>query len=59
LFGIPTERTVLSNHAKGFMGAPSFEKAKFFALGATGEVDELNTSRAQGVVVKKLKPEKK
>jgi uncharacterized protein (DUF2141 family) len=29
LFGIPTEGTVVSNHAKGFMGPPSFEKARF------------------------------
>lgn len=29
LFGIPKEGTVVSNHAKGFMGPPSFEKAKF------------------------------
>jgi len=36
LFGIPTEGTVVSNHAKGFMGPPSFDKAKFsFAGGAT------------------------
>jgi uncharacterized protein (DUF2141 family) len=29
LFGIPTEGTVVSNHAKGFMGPPSFDAAKF------------------------------
>ena len=29
LFGNPTEGTVASNHAKGFMGPPSFDKAKF------------------------------
>lgn len=35
LFGIPSEGTVVSNHAKGFMGPPSFDKAKFaFAGGA-------------------------
>lgn len=28
LFGIPAEGTVASNHAKGFMGPPSFEDAK-------------------------------
>jgi uncharacterized protein (DUF2141 family) len=27
--GIPTEGTVASNEAKGFMGPPSFDKAKF------------------------------
>jgi uncharacterized protein (DUF2141 family) len=29
LFGIPKEGTVVSNHAKGFMGPPSFKDAKF------------------------------
>jgi uncharacterized protein (DUF2141 family) len=29
LFGIPKEGTVASNNAKGFMGPPSFDKAKF------------------------------
>jgi uncharacterized protein (DUF2141 family) len=29
LFGIPTEGTVASNDAKGFMGPPSFNAAKF------------------------------
>jgi uncharacterized protein (DUF2141 family) len=29
LLGIPSEGTVASNHAKGFMGPPSFDKAKF------------------------------
>jgi uncharacterized protein (DUF2141 family) len=33
LFGIPTEGTVVSNHAKGFMGPPSFDKAKFAFAG--------------------------
>jgi uncharacterized protein (DUF2141 family) len=33
LFGIPTEGTVVSNHAKGFMGPPSFDKAKFYLAG--------------------------
>jgi len=27
-FGIPKEGTVVSDHAKGFMGPPSFDKAK-------------------------------
>jgi uncharacterized protein (DUF2141 family) len=36
LLGIPTEGTVASNHAKGFMGPPSFDNAKFsFAAVAT------------------------
>ena len=38
LFGIPTEGTVVSNHAKGFMGAPSFDKAKFSFSGAASEM---------------------
>lgn len=29
LFGIPTEKYGFSNNVMGFMGAPSFEKAKF------------------------------
>ncbi|HEY6461459.1 MAG TPA: DUF2141 domain-containing protein, partial [Polyangiaceae bacterium] len=29
LFGIPSEGTVVSNEAKGFMGAPKFKDAKF------------------------------
>jgi uncharacterized protein (DUF2141 family) len=29
LFGIPAEGVVASNHAKGFMGPPSFKDAKF------------------------------
>lgn len=29
IFGIPKEGTVVSNHAKGFMGPPSWDKAKF------------------------------
>lgn len=28
-FGIPTEGTVVSNHAKGILGPPSFNDAKF------------------------------
>ena len=38
LFGIPKEGTVVSNHAKGFMGPPSFEKAKFSFSGAASEM---------------------
>ena len=38
LFGIPTEGTVVSNHAKGFMGPPSFEKARFSYAGTTSEL---------------------
>jgi uncharacterized protein (DUF2141 family) len=34
LFGIPTEGTVVSNHAKGFLGPPSFDKARFSFSGA-------------------------
>jgi uncharacterized protein (DUF2141 family) len=33
LFGIPTEGTVASNHARGSMGPPSFEKARFAFAG--------------------------
>ena len=38
LFGIPTEGTVVSNHAKGFMGPPSFEKARFTFAGVPSEL---------------------
>ena len=38
LFGIPTEGTVVSNHAKGFMGPPSFEKARFRFSGVPSEL---------------------
>jgi uncharacterized protein (DUF2141 family) len=38
LFGIPTEGTVVSNHAKGFMGPPSFEKARFAFAGVPSEL---------------------
>lgn len=38
LFGIPTEGTVASNHAKGFMGPPTFDKAKFLFSGAASEL---------------------
>jgi uncharacterized protein (DUF2141 family) len=34
LFGIPTEGTVASNRAKGFMGPPPFDKAKFSFAGS-------------------------
>ncbi len=34
LFGIPTEGTVASNNAKGFMGPPSFKDAKFSFAGS-------------------------
>jgi uncharacterized protein (DUF2141 family) len=37
-FGIPTEGTVVSNHAKGFMGPPSFENAKFSFAGEATEM---------------------
>ena len=39
LFGIPKEGTVVSNHAKGFMGPPSFEKAKFAFAGTASTMD--------------------
>ena len=39
LFGIPTEGTVVSNHAKGFMGPPSFDKAKFTFAGSATTMD--------------------
>jgi uncharacterized protein (DUF2141 family) len=38
LFGIPTEGTVVSNHAKGFLGPPSFDAAKFAFAGVDGEM---------------------
>lgn len=38
LFGIPAEGTVASNHAKGFLGPPSFEDAKFSFAGAPAEL---------------------
>ena len=34
LFGIPTEGTVASNNAKGFMGPPTFKDAKFSFAGS-------------------------
>ena len=39
LFGIPTEGTVVSNHAKGFMGPPSFDKAKLSFAGVATALD--------------------
>jgi uncharacterized protein (DUF2141 family) len=36
--GIPTEGTVVSNEAKGFMGAPKFKDAKFSFLGHSTEL---------------------
>lgn len=38
LFGIPTEGTVASNQAKGFMGPPSFKDARFAFPGRTTEL---------------------
>ncbi len=38
LLGIPTEGTVVSNHAKGFMGPPSFDKARFTFAGVPSEL---------------------
>jgi uncharacterized protein (DUF2141 family) len=38
LFGIPTEGTVVSNQAKGFMGPPSFKDAKFSFSGRPTEL---------------------
>ena len=36
--GIPIEGIVVSNHAKGFMGPPSFDKAKFSFAGLPAEI---------------------
>jgi uncharacterized protein (DUF2141 family) len=38
LFGIPTEGTAASNNAKGFMGPPAFDKAKFSFSGSPAEL---------------------
>jgi uncharacterized protein (DUF2141 family) len=38
IFGIPTEGVVASNHAKGFMGPPSFKDAQFSLSGAATEL---------------------
>jgi uncharacterized protein (DUF2141 family) len=38
LFGIPKEGTVASNHAKGVMGPPSFDKAKFSFAGVATDL---------------------
>jgi len=43
LFGIPSEGTVASNNAKGFMGPPSFERARF---SFTGNATELRLTMA-------------
>jgi uncharacterized protein (DUF2141 family) len=37
-FGIPKEGTVASNHAKGFMGPPSFKDAKFAFTGVATDL---------------------
>ena len=39
LFGIPKEGTVASNHAKGTLGPPSFDKAKFSFPGTATALD--------------------
>jgi uncharacterized protein (DUF2141 family) len=39
LFGIPKEGTVVSNHAKGFLGPPSFDNAKFSFAGVATTLD--------------------
>jgi uncharacterized protein (DUF2141 family) len=38
LFGIPKEGTVASNYAKGFMGPPSFDKARFAFSGTASDL---------------------
>jgi uncharacterized protein (DUF2141 family) len=38
VFGIPAEGVVSSNHAKGFMGPPTFKDAKFRFSGAATEL---------------------
>jgi uncharacterized protein (DUF2141 family) len=38
LFGIPTEGVVASNRAKGFMGPPRFQDAKFWFPGTATEL---------------------
>ncbi len=38
LFGIPTEGVVVSNQAKGFMGPPKFDAAKFKFTGAPSQI---------------------
>jgi uncharacterized protein (DUF2141 family) len=38
VFGIPKEGTVVSNHAKGFMGPPSFKDASFSFAGVASEM---------------------
>jgi uncharacterized protein (DUF2141 family) len=39
VLGLPAEGAVASNHAKGFMGPPPFDKARFWFSGATGAID--------------------
>jgi uncharacterized protein (DUF2141 family) len=38
LFGIPTEGTAASNDARGVMGPPSFDKAKFAFAGSASDL---------------------
>jgi uncharacterized protein (DUF2141 family) len=38
VFGIPTEGAAASNHAKGFMGPPSFKDARFWFPAAATEI---------------------
>jgi uncharacterized protein (DUF2141 family) len=38
LFGIPTEGTVVSNHAKGTLGPPKYEAAKFTFSGQASDL---------------------
>jgi len=38
LLGIPSEGVVVSNHAKGFMGPPSFKDARFSFPGVATEI---------------------
>jgi uncharacterized protein (DUF2141 family) len=38
VFGVPTEGVVASNHAKGFMGPPSFKDAKLWFPGTATEL---------------------
>ncbi|HZU84974.1 MAG TPA: DUF2141 domain-containing protein [Polyangiaceae bacterium] len=39
LFGIPREGTVASNQARGFMGPPSFDKARFAFPGVASTLE--------------------
>jgi uncharacterized protein (DUF2141 family) len=38
LFGIPVEGNVVSNHARGFLGPPSFDSARFTLSGRPAEM---------------------